>query len=450
MNGLSVDRRVNLGATARDRPVNRNYGETQSRFLLGLLPAIFLLLIVLGPWLIRIWFDVGLLVTIWISALSIIGVVYFMGSRLVISKLERNFLFYSFALALALSLVSLWSPDPVYSIPRAIVSSLFLGFALFLGSRLSIYMLTGPRLFFSIVNRGLIVFFLFLLYGYYFIPEFSSGAGGFRLSGGINPNTVGMYCLYVIIWSMLARAIIGRDVFSNNFLLLLVLIALLLSFSRASWLAVFLLFLFSFLFGCKLEAIKRGAKYAVPVVVIGAVYLLVSGAPDFLAGYLSYFDRRVFVAIEMDSNVLSRASAWNLLMAEFYRSPLVGSFGWYSATKFLSASGIADQASSPHGLYVRLLPEVGLLGFIAVLGLPLSAAFVASLSVLRIRKSKNPIRKREIRIYSVLVGGLVSIFMGRELFEDSYLVSYINGTTLIVAFLVAFIFNMRSLSKRQR
>lgn len=443
MNEMNFAQRLNMVRTVSNAPNTSRYGVGRRGLFSALFPATMLLLIVVGPWLIRLWFDVRLLSTIWTMALALTGVVFFVSARLTITKLERNFLVYSLVLALVLSFVSMWSIDPAYSIPRAIISSLFLGIALVLGSRISAYMLNARDSFFNIVNYGLIAFLFFLLVGYFFIPDFSSGAGSLRLSGGINPNTVGMYCLYVIIWTILTRAIFGCNLFSNNILIALTFIVLLLSFSRASWLAVLIFFITIFLLGSKLKTINNILKYLLPITIIGGVYFLIKGIPDFLSVYLSYFDRRVFMAIDIDSNFQSRASAWSLLMAEFYRSPLVGYFGWYNSTNFLSASVIAGEATSPHGLYVRLLSEVGLFGTITILALPLSAIFVGTVSILRNHRSKDPLKKRQRQIYSICVSGLIAIFVGRELFEDSYLGGYIGLTTLVVAFLVSLAFSVR-------
>lgn len=447
MNDNSVMTGTNIDSTVRIGSKVLPYGLKRRERFSGIIPAMYLLLIVVGSWFIKVWFDGGLFSTVWLLSAVSVYLVISIGGRPMLARIECNFLLYSMFLGCLLSVLAIWASDPVYSAPRAIITSLALGLAAVFGVRFTVYMLTAPKAFFSTVHFGLSAFFVFFIFGYLVLPEFSSGPAGLRLSGGVNPNTAGMYCLYVIIWVMLVRAITGANSLSANLLLALTFTVLTLSFSRASWLATCLLFLLILLFSKKSKVLKDAAKWVLLISSIGVAYLAVYGVTGDLYEYLSYFDARIFGAIGSDSNALSRIAAWDLLLYDFYDSPVVGHFGWYNSTNFLNSSVIAESASSPHSLHVRLLAEVGLLGYIAIVGLPIAAIFSGLNSLLFAKKTRGQLKRR--RIYAVLVSGLVGIFFGREVFEDTYLVSYLGLTTLVVTFLIAFLFTLRGSSSSQ-
>jgi len=299
-----------------------------------------------------------------------------------------------------------------------------------------VYRITTPTLF------VLSLFYISLMIGGLLLGDFrGGGGGGLRLSGGINPNTVGLVSLLGLFLCFIAAYIEDKWRTITLVTALFATITLFWSFSRASILAFafFLLLLAAFHVVKKPTLIYRKLpKYALVTVTLSLPAVLVICHVLPTDAVWAYTTRRFdFAHIEGDGNVQSRFMAWKLLYKEFLQNPLFGTLGWYNASHFLSATA-GDHASSPHGLYPRLLSEVGVLGTVLVLLLPIAAIIKGTNLAFRKfhRRGCDFVSERISRVAPVATSALLALFMVREIFEDTYLTSLAaNTNTLFVIFL---------------
>lgn len=412
--------------------------------------SLFIFVLIVGDWWLRLSFASGLISVAWTVSLISLAVFLSLYFRAKITNLEYKVLLSSLLFGLLLSVTTFWLIDPFYSGLRVLISFVLLSLCFIAVNRFSTFSLNNKNILHSSVNYGLGMFFLVLLIGYLFIPEFRSGPGSLRLSGGINPNTVGMYSFYTIIWTSVSRSIVEKSKASDQMLTVLATICLFLSFSRSAWLATAAFFLVILLMSLNLKVnLRTILRSFICIIIIGFwVYVFWEQIATWFSqiGYLKYLENRFLVSADTDVNFLSRQNAWNILLNGFYASPLIGYFGWYNSSNFLFISLSDGVASSSHSLHIRLLSEVGLLGYLFVLGTPI----VAILRAFYFAKSSVGMKHfRESEKFQLLMkkiaSGLIAILFVREVFEDSYMVGYLGLTTIFVLLLCSFALQNRSI-----
>ena len=444
-----------------------NFESSDNRWAKATIPSqnvqiisgLLFLVVVVGSWLARmVGFGGMATISVFVVPLLFVGA-YITLRQMTWTRVEAGFLFYSLALALALALMALWSIDPVHSVPRAVVSSILLGLSFLALHRFARLVLMDARLLHALVNYGLAVFLAFLLLGYILFPEFRGGGmGGLRLTGNVNANAAGLYSFTFLVWVAISRSRIPEVSPGSLLLLVLALVVLFLSFSRASWLAagLFYLFLFSFrLRGANLLVIKKSSFASAGFLVVLAFAFLAyyqGMGPAGTGLYMAYLDQRVLSGILEDGNFQSRLVAWKIMWDGFLSSPAVGYFGWYGASQALSESAelAGVGASSPHSFHLRILSEVGLFGYILIMGAPIVAVFYAAGAAEKGRRKRFVREGRGRETKWVVVAGLLALFLGREVFEDAYMTGFLSYTTLFAVFLMACAFALggyRSLSK---
>ncbi|CAD7035488.1 hypothetical protein REJC140_03415 [Pseudorhizobium endolithicum] len=355
-------------------------------------------------------------------------------------------LLYSATLGAALLIATIASSDPMYSAPRALTSCLLFGTSGIVAYRFVNVTERYADEVLPSISAALSAFLLVLLSGYLFgFGGFRSGGmGGFRLAAGINPNTAGFLAFTTVVWSLLSAFSKGYWRTYDRILFLLAITVAALSFSRSAWLALSVLF--AFLTWVKLLRILVMGRFrtsllvlwlaiSVAGIVLTFIILLFNAfllEPTYLRHPIAqYLETRL--SVNGDDNLSSRARAWGILLAEFRSNPLFGGVGWYNSTRLLDQH--PDVAASPHSLHVRLLSEVGLVGYISIIALPLLAILVAVKRTLNTvaRNSKNP---REHQFWGVVAGSLVAYFSAREFFENTYMVSYLNFATMFAIVLI--------------
>ncbi|AUB79093.1 hypothetical protein BBH56_08305 [Spiribacter roseus] len=91
-------------------------------------------------------------------------------------------------------------------------------------------------------------------------------------------------------------------------------------------------------------------------------------------------------------------------------------------------------------MHLRLLSEVGLLGYFAVIVVPLVVMVLSLQLAYRhgARDTHNPIWAKKTGL--VLFSAILSFFFVREAFEDSYLVRVLGFETIFALFLFACVF----------
>lgn len=424
-----------------------------------MIAGLLFLVVVVGGWLVRMTGFGGIATISFFVAPLLVAGAYVSLKRMTWTRVEAGFVFYSLALALALSLMALWSIDPVHSVPRAVVSSILLGVSFVALHRFARLVLMDASLLHALVNYGLSVFLAFLLLGYILFPEFRGGGmGGLRLTGNINANTVGLYSFTFLVWVTISRSRMPEGSPGSLLLLVLALVVLFLSFSRASWLAAGLFYFFLVMFrlkGANLLVFKKKSFASAGILIVVAFAFLVYFQGMGSAGtgqYMAYLDQRLFSGTQEDGNFQSRLLAWKIMWDGFLSSPAVGYFGWYGASRALSESADLDGfgASSPHNFHLRILSEVGLVGYILIMGAPIVAVFYAAGTAVKGCRKRFAGKGAGRETKWVVVAGLLALFLGREVFEDAYMTGFVGYSTLFTVFLMACAFALggcRSLSK---
>lgn len=411
----------------------------------GLFVAVLIWLI--GAWYLQVYIDSNFP---WVALFGVLNFVYFMLMRPRLWISEAFIGVYSIFLGLALSVSSFLGSGNELSVLRALASSGFLFISYVLVYRFLLTLLGKPSAVISNVNHVMSILFLSFIFGFIFLEGFGGGFGGFRLSGGINPNAVGFFSYMSLVWVVLVSRLSYGWTKSSIFLLFLSMLVLLWSGSRASILAgsIFIATMAVFAF-FKLICSWRLSKN---VIKIPSVFLVVVVVFSFTANILTsgvffeYIGLRIVDPFSSggDSNFSSRLNAWVVLLERFNDSPVYGVWGWYNATRVLNGLG-EGVAESPHSLYVRLLSEVGLIGLASVVVLPFGAMIFGLAAIYKTSGSWCPrpsLRDHQINYASVVriaISGLAGIFLGREFFEDSYLTGYLSFTTVFSMFLVAVI-----------
>ena len=293
------------------------------------------------------------------------------------------------------------------------------------------------RGFFIISLRAfLLVLTTILLLGV-LIKTHTSGFMKLRLNGGVNSNFLGFFALSIIFFSVVSMTFLGnrRIIFQN---IAFGFIVLMWSMSRAS-IAVLIIACMMFLITHLYRALLLGvvSKTRLKRLLLFIVFIL-----TLVILLVSIFYEDVFMILEYRlsaQNVSSRGDAWAVLYSYYEKSPVFGYIGWYGSTVLLSG---LDGATSAHSLYFRLLSEVGIIGFTAVLSVPI---FLILYSLIMMFKSFN--NKKDFNFYLVIFIGLIGVFL-REFLENSYLKSYMELTTFLVIFSAIIMFNYKKLVRR--
>jgi O-antigen ligase len=167
---------------------------------------------------------------------------------------------------------------------------------------------------------------------------------------------------------------------------------------------------------------------SISMIVLVIVFPLVPNVLDLIGVILDLqvLERR----LEGESGLASRLGAWKQLWPYFTEAPLTGKAGWWNSTNLLPESGTPGTAASPHNLYVRLLSESGLAGFIAVLALPVLSGLACLKRVL-----STEVESKRFRIASFMTGSIMSILIG-QMFEDRYLVGIAGIGNGIITFII--------------
>jgi hypothetical protein len=144
------------------------------------------------------------------------------------------------------------------------------------------------------------------------------------------------------------------------------------------------------------------------------VYLVVSSGVFGDLQLLELAHRRVTGEGGFDS----REAAWDEILPYFYANPLFGSAGWWHSTEIISQYAPTYAATSPHNLYVRLLAEVGIVGTVAILTLP-----VILFAKLSVRGVVDYFRHPTSSKIKILCASMILAILAGQLFEDRYFTS---------------------------
>jgi hypothetical protein len=351
-------------------------------------------------------------------------------------KLLLPVLIYLGVLLVMLFLLNLNALRPVYSTSRSVVAVLELSI-LFLVSWQSLEAISlGDNQEGRIISWGLLGTMLALLVGQLLIPEWRSGIGGIRMSGGANPNQLGFFAFFGVVWAHYISLKKRKWDRLEIALYALSTIAMVWSLSRTvifGWLV-----LYGFYFSCLIgrytlsltvrpPKIKSIGKLLVVFVALAAMSTYLASRTDVLQSIINA--QKVEQRLAGSESLQSRLDAWQRLWNYFERAPATGSAGWWNSTNLLPYQG-TGRATSPHNLYVRILSEVGIIGLISVLLYPAIVSVGLLSNILT-----EPISSQNTTIYCFVLASILSVFAG-QLFEDRYMVGVMSQGNAISAFVM--------------
>ena len=327
---------------------------------------------------------------------------------------------YSLVVAICILFSCYWAPNQFFSLTRGLVS-VFLFITTFVVFWHAVCAKENDVALSAFLVRTLILLCIFLLAGQVAFDSWASGIGGIRMSGGTNPNQVaflGIFGVFAGHYEYLKNPSLKNEAYT---LMLLSAILVVWSLSRSNigslvalymsyWGLSFLGYLSRLLTGRFRRRVLL-ATISIGLLTSIIVYLVVSSGVFRDLQLLELAHRRV--AGEGGFN--SREAAWDEILPYFYANPLFGSAGWWHSTKIISQYAPTYAATSPHNLYVRLLAEVGIVGTVAILTLP-----VILFAKLSVRGVADYTRHSPFSKINILCASMILAILAGQLFEDRY------------------------------
>lgn len=286
------------------------------------------------------------------------------------------------------------------------------------------------QLFFEISS---LIFLIYIILGQLFIQEWIWG-DGLRLSGGVNPNRMAFLTLYFLFQTHINALLINKWTRLKKVIWLLSLIIIIWTFSRTVMLTVLTVYYIylSYYIITKFRSVsKKGINFRKTIIftlkilcyasVFGVLFKVIFNNDI----YLNVVDRILNV-----ENMYSRTDAWNVIMESFSNNPLFGTYGWWgSKNALISLSHIPD---SSHNFFVRVLSEVGIIGLISIVIMPIIIMCLLLLNNTRI----TFVFQNAIGIYLFAI--IISIFFVAQFFEDRYLTMEFATTSDVIIWFLSF------------
>ena len=337
-----------------------------------------------------------------------------------------------------LSIINLNAVRPAYSISRSMTALLILAASVILFWQF--FQVTDRR---GLYGRNLLTYSLgsvlvLAVIGQLTIPSWAAGIGGVRMSGGSNPNQVAFFAFFTIFWVHYITFKVGKWKQINASIYVIATVVLLWSLSRSvilTWIVMYSVYFAGLLYIHFIRAIRGWIKkqflyrslittMTIAIFVVAIPFVL-EVTDMFLQ--LEIIERR----LSGGGGLESRIRGWEIIWPFFWESPMTGGAGWWYSTQIMtihSTPGV--QATSPHNLFVRLLTEVGIAGFIIVLAFPFF--ILCSLFKKLILESTN---HRKFALHTFLIASIFSVFIG-QFFEDRYMVGIGGVGNAIIVFIL--------------
>lgn len=181
-----------------------------------------------------------------------------------------------------------------------------------------------------------------------------------------NPNVLGSYLIIIVSLAAAGFPISAKKSF-NKILTVLTLVTatlcMVLTFSRGSWLGLAASVLVILLFG-------RKKRYILSMLAVAALLAV----PQY-----QYILSRINLDImTSDSSNVYRWYLWKFAVKTFLENPFfgggIGSFGFFVPSHFQAPGYLVSHA---HNIYLQLLAETGIFGFVAFLGYILWSIYIA-------------------------------------------------------------------------
>lgn len=351
---------------------------------------------------------------------------------------------YIILLGAVLTTTTFFSINPIYSLLRVFITiiNLLITFTVFL---YIIHRMSSDKEEWKYtLSKILFLSAIVIIVGQLLIPEWKAGIGGIRLSGGTNPNLAGFFGFFIVFWSHFVALLEKRWGKMNVALCVSGSIILFWSFSRSVLLSLVVLYTFYFMSKALLFIIDTRLKKISLLYVSSLLFLL---ALIFLSvlfvDWTIMFDnirqtdlyKKIATRLFGTDGFESRYAGWEILISYFKNNPLFGSLGWWYSSDVLAFTeqGIAK---SPHSLYVRLLAEVGIIGTMTVLVLPLFT-FVSLIYI-----SFCNIKYKHIYLKLMFLSSAILATFTGQFFEDKYLVGIgeMNNSVVVWIMSLSFIY----------
>lgn len=327
-------------------------------------------------------------------------------------KNTKKFNLYIAFLTMIMIITNLFSVNIVYSL----VSSLFSVFLL-----LIIFKVVGPIVIKSEENNELkrkisvqlLTIHFIAIIGNFLFESFNWNST-IRFSGGVNPNMMALISMFTLIWFLDLK--IDKKLNKLSSLgIFFALISLFWTLSRGRIIAT--LFLLMYLVLAKLMVVlnsklQYGFKKSKVLKFLLFMILGVLVTPILLNFIIS--SDQIIQRLSTSTN--SRLFAWEFLMNGFKENVIFGTYGWWNANDIIKQYSVAGMATSSHNFFLRVLSEVGILGLLAILLLPLGLILKAFYKVMFDRMiDKN--QRNKLILYS---GSIIAFFIS-QIVEDQYL-----------------------------
>ena len=347
-------------------------------------------------------------------------------------KVPYLFLVYTCFLGAILSILSLFSaPNPRYSCPRAIFAVCLLHAFLGVFFYLNVIFNKQPSLRRMMLWSLLLGLIVSIVRDFYF-PD-SNVVSGARFDGGagLNPNVVGAFALLSIFWSHYTALQDKHWYRVNKFTWAIGIYVLFLTGSRGNIISLGILYiLYSLVWGWEIlmkivlkGKIPRLKKAHVIGTVIGTAVstcTLIVAVNQLMSTPTFNFIVERMESLANEGEGGSRLYTVRILLDQVNDSNFwFGSMGWWYQGKFMEHLNYSDLAIHAHNTYVRLLIEVGFIGLIAVMLLPIYLFFVQIQRVVRLSRYGWT---HELKISTLLLAMLFTLWVQQMAYE-SYMIS---------------------------
>ena len=330
----------------------------------------------------------------------------------------------------AIMLINVWSAvDIAYSNSRMVIGWTLFSVSLF-GYISFLYGSSSTSL--ESLCKGIACLFAILLVAGVLMPDLWHGMAGIglRYGGGINPNQLAFISVFGLFFSWFVKCRVGCWRYPTLALACISVIICVMTASRTGILAV-VLFL-SALGSLRLLDYIRG-MYGLKLVKVGLHVLILSSILSivlYTVGQTPIGDI-VYTMAEYrsvnHSTVQTRYGVWQALLEAWRSNVALGGLGYWYSQVYLDGFGMS--IASSHSLYVRLLGEVGVIGLVLVVSLPVILMVgLAYIYVYGLRQQRE--------MACLMIAILVALF-AMQVVEDRYFASMFALNTYLVNFWVA-------------
>ena len=256
--------------------------------------------------------------------------------------------------------------------------------------------------------------------------DFSIKAMTGRVESNAYPGLLGevaysAFAMNIGIALIISKYFSGKKLRIINWIQLLIfIIGVMLSFKRSLLLIPIFATIFLFLVSSTNEKLKKGLTFL--VIAIGIVIAVINIFPETLdtIGRLSNGNSE-------NSGLNGREQLWGYAFEMFKKNPVLG-LGFSSYTKYCYSQGFQWDYLT-HNIYIELLGETGIIGFVLFIGLFI-LLFIKTLKVLKLSKNKEEIGLINFSLFMQIVF-LIYGLSGNPLYFPQQMIVYVIAISII-------------------